>query len=263
MKTSEIMVENYENVYEHFRDYELDKKGIRRLFGLGHFLFKARVNYAKGAREELDLIHDKDYHHIYVFNHRGNWDPCVYFSILRQVAPYDEGAMCLLANSFVYEAVHLRPFGKLLKDFGFFPVFLKSYYANDKPHRDHPERLKLLPPAAEKLFESLVYVQTQRRQKVLVCPEGEYNKGAPDTILTLHKGTAEIARRTAAIDGPVAITTIGFAYGKKRRRFVNPFGTSAYVGRSIFVEAGMTTDEITKRISKQLLASVKKAVRLY
>ncbi|MCA9328061.1 hypothetical protein KDA14_06030, partial [Candidatus Saccharibacteria bacterium] len=77
MKTSEIMVENYENVYEHFRDYPLNKKGIQRLFAFADFLFKARVNYAKGARKDLDLIRDNDYHHIYIFNHRGNWDPCV------------------------------------------------------------------------------------------------------------------------------------------------------------------------------------------
>jgi 1-acyl-sn-glycerol-3-phosphate acyltransferase len=263
MKASEITVENYENVYEHFGNLDLNQKAVQRWYALMNWALRPRVQYAAGARADLDQIHDQDYHHIYAFNHRGDWDACEYFSILHQVAPYDVGSVHSLANSFVFEASHLRPFGKMLKDLGLVPVFLKSYYSQDRPHRNHPERLEFLPQATEGLFDLCTSIQTDRRKKLLICPEGMYNKGRTDTILPIQRGIAEIAHRVAAIDGPVAITIIGFAYGKKPRRFVKPFGINAYVGRSIFVDSDMSKDEITKQISDGLLSSVKRAVELY
>lgn len=263
MKGSEITVENHKNVYEYFRDLELNEKAVRRWYAFMNLILKPRVHYAKNARKDLDLIRNQGYHHIYAFNHRGDWDAWEYFSILHQVAPYDVGHVHSLANSFVYEASHMRPFGKLLKTFGFVPVFLKSYYSQDKPHRDYPERLKLLPHATEGLFDLCTYIQTERHKKVLICPEGMYNKGQTDTILPLQRGIAEIAQRVASTDSPVAITMIGFAYGKKPRRYVNPRSTSAYVERSLFIETGMSTDEILEQISSKLLTSVKQAVKLY
>ena len=263
MKTPNVTVENYAKVYEYFREIELPTTRLRRWYGAMNFLLKPRVRYADDARHDLDRIRDKKYHHIYTFNHRGDWDAYEYFSILHDVAPYDVGNIHALANSFLFEASHLRPLGKLMKDFGLMPVFLRSYYSQDKPHKDHPERLNFIPQATAGLLDLCTYMLLDRHKKLLICPEGEYNKGPVDTILPIQKGTAEIARRVAEIDGPVAITPIGLVYGKKQRRFVQPFRVSAFVERSLFVESGMSNKDITQKLNNLLLSSVKNAAERY
>ncbi len=263
MKLSEITVENYKEVYKHFGDLQLNQKSIKRWFAFANAFLKPRVQYARGARKDLDLIRDKDYHHLYAFNHRNDWDGYVMYSILHQIAPYDVGNIRALANSISFEARRFRPFARISKSIGFIPAFLKTYYTNGRRHKNHPERLALLPIATEAVFDCFIYVQTEHRQKVLVCPEGMYNKGAPDTLLTIRRGAGEIAQRVAQLDGPAAITPIAFAYGKKNRSVINPRNTSVFVERSIFVTPDMTVDEITEQIRKRLQASVEKAVELY
>lgn len=266
MKASEITVENYENVYSHFRDFSINRGIIRHWYRFVNIFLHPRVHYAKNARKDLDLIRDQDYHHVYALNHRGHWDAHVYQPVIHQIAPDEVGNLRVMANSFIFEASYLRPFNKIVKSLGFIPVFLKPYYANYKPHKDYPERLKMLPVAAQTLLDCFVYVMTEHRQKILCCPEGEYNDGAPDTLLPLRRGMSEIVYRVAKIDGPVAITPLALAYsGKdwKKNKRMDPRNVSVVIGRSIFVDAGMDQSEITKRVNDELLASVRKAAKLY
>jgi hypothetical protein len=231
------------------------------MFAITNALLRPRVYYAKGAREDLDLIRDKDYHHVYAFNHLSDWDLGVLRSIIYQIAPYDVGNTRELMNSYVFEELIARPF--LWHVTGAIPVFITPYYKYSKKHKKFPERLATIPKATEKLFDCTTYIQTQRRQKIVICPEGGYNHGPPDTLLPIRRGVGEIAHRVAQIDGPVAITTIGFAYSKKAQRLHNPWGTSAYVERTIFVKAGMTPEQIIELTRIHLLSSVQNAVALY
>lgn len=259
MKMPEVTIENYKQVYEHFRDFQQSPTFIRRWYKFTSFVFKPRIQFAKGARKDLDLIHDNDYHHIYAFNHRDDWDGYVFFSILNKIVPYDVGKIRAMATSACFET----PLPQAFRATGYIPVFLKSYYAKARKHRNHPEHLALIPDTTSAMFDCFTYIMTKHRQKIFICPEGMYNTGAPDTLAPIRNGTAEIARRVAQIDGPVAITTIGLAYGKKRRRFVYPRNTSVYINRSIIVTPDMTVDDITEQIRKRLQSSVEHAVKLY
>jgi 1-acyl-sn-glycerol-3-phosphate acyltransferase len=209
---------------------------------------------------EMDSIRDRDCHHIYILNHRNDWDGYIFLSVFRQIAQYDIGNIRGMVTVLCFENIFMS---RIYRGAGLIPVFLKAHLVKSKRHRNHPERLELVPAANESMFNCLTYIQTEHRQKIFIYPEGMFNTGAPDTLLPVRKGAAEIARRVAELDGPVAITTIGVAYGKKKRRIVNPRNTSVFVGRPIFVEPGMTTDEITELIRIRLLSSVKKAVALY
>ncbi len=259
MKIPEIKIENHQKIYEHLRDYKQNPKFMRRWYAFHGNLLNPRVRYAKGARKDLDLIRDKDYHHIYVTNHRGDSDGYILSAILHKVAPTDAGRVRLLTHSMGFESV----FARLCRNLGTIPVFLKIYYTTSKRHKNHPERLAFVPEAAESMIDCLVAVMTEHRQKIFILPEGAFNLGAPDTLLPIRKGTAVVAHRVARIDGPVAITPIGIAYGKKKRRFDIPFNASLYVERPIFVESGMTVDEITEQVDATLLSSVKEAVKRY
>lgn len=259
MNMRDVTIENYEKVYDYFRDFKQSPKFARRWYAFTGIVFKPRIHYAKGARKDLDLIRDNDHHHIYVFNHQDDWDGYVFFSALGKIAPYDVGKIRGMATSQCFES----PFPQAFRNTGYIPVFLKAYYAKARRHKSHPERLALIPAASQAMFKCFADIMTMHRQKFFVCPEGMYNTGAPDTILPIRSGTAEIALRVAKADGPVAITAIGVAYGKKRHRVVYPRRASVSVGRPIFVDGNMTTDEITKQIGKHLLSSVKKAVDLY
>jgi 1-acyl-sn-glycerol-3-phosphate acyltransferase len=257
---SDFTIENYEKVYEHFRDYRQNQKFVHGWYSLNNFMLRPRVHYAKGARKDLDLIRDKEYHHIYVFNHQDDWDGYVCVGLLDQVAPYDVGQLRPMVASQNYQGPLLF---KAFRGIGGIPVFLRSHYAEAKKHRNHPERLDLVSAATAEALDCLADVMIQHRQKVLIFPEGRFNNGAPDTILPIFKGASIIAHRVAQVDSPVAITSVGLAYGKKRRRFTRPGNASGYVNRSIFVTPDMTIDEITELISKQLLNSVQHAVKLY
>ncbi len=259
MKMPELTIENYEKVYEYFRDFKPSQKIARRWFTFTSIVFKSRVQYAEEARKDLDLVREKDYHHIYAFNHQDDWDGYVFFSVIHQIMPQDEGRIRAMATSLCFES----PLPQIFRGVGFIPVYLRAYYAKSRKHRNHPERLALVPAATKALLDCCTYIMTDHRQKIIICPEGTYNKGAPDTLLPIRNGAAEIAHRVAKLDGSVAITAIAVAYGKKRHRVVYPRNASAYVNRPIFVEPGMTVDEITELIRKRLQSSVEHAVKLY
>lgn len=267
MKLSDVTVENYKNVYKYFGDYPLNRRMIQRWYAFCNLVFRPRVYVSKQARKDLDLIRDNDYHHIYVFNHRHVYDGYIIYAILHQAARYDIGKIRAMAHSICFEGQQFQPVGRFSRAIGFIPVFLKFYYANDPKHKLHPERLNLIPAANEAMYDCFTYIQTKHRQKVFMCPEGMYNTGAPDSLITVHKGAAEIASRVARIDGPVAITPIGFSYSEKGRtkdrKLFNPLRTSAVVGKSLFIDANMSTEEITEMIRRQLLSTVKKAVDRY
>jgi 1-acyl-sn-glycerol-3-phosphate acyltransferase len=258
---SKIMIENHVDVYEHFREFKpKHKKFIQRWAALTNLIYKARITYAKGARKDLEVIRDKDYPHIYVLNHRGNWDGYIFLSVFYQIARYDLGNIRGLVTVLCFENIFMS---RIYRGAGLIPVFLKTHLVKARHHRSHPERLQLVSAANESMFNCLTYIQTKHRQKIFIYPEGTFNKGAPDTLLPVRKGAAEIARRVARADEPVAITTIGVAYSKKNQRIINPRRASVFVGRPIFVEPSMTTEEITDLIRVRLLSSVKKAVTLY
>jgi 1-acyl-sn-glycerol-3-phosphate acyltransferase len=265
MSVFRIKAENYEEVYDHFRDVKLNKMILVWWCASMNAIFKPRVNYAEGAREDLDLIKEKDYHHIYAFNHRRNSDGYIVVSICHQIAPQDIGNTRTLATSRIFEEKQYIPIMNIIIGSGCIPVFLKPYYKGSWRHRRHPERLGVLPHATEGLFDFLTHIQTKHRQKIIIFPEGKYNKGsAPDTLLTVRRGVGEIAHRVAQIDGPVAVTTIGITYeGKKNRMIKNPRNTSVYIERSIFVEPEMAPDQITELVRSSLLSSVQNAVALY
>ena len=259
MKMPEFTIENHKKIYEYLRQYPQNKKLIRYVYSFVSFVLNPRIHYAKGACKDLDKIRDKDCHHIYVVNHRGDNDGFMYWAIVHKIMPSDEGRVRLLTHSMGYES----PLARLCRNLGTIPVFLKIYYKNANKHKNHPERLALIPDAAQSMFDCLVCVMTEHRQKLFIFPEGEFNTGARDTILPVRKGTAVVAQRVAQYQQPVAITPIGLAYGKMKHRFDKPFRASIYVNRPIFVAADMTVEEITKQVYDQLENSVKEAVRLY
>ena len=259
MQMPKVTIENYKQVYDYFCDFQQSTKFIKRWYAFTQFAFRPRLHYATGSHKDLDLIRDKDYRHIYAFNHQDNWDGYVFFSVIGTIAPHDVGRIRAMATSACFET----PFPKAFRNTGYIPVFLKSHHAQSRKHSKHPERLALVPTATKAAFECFTSVMLNHHQNIFICPEGTYNKGAPNTLLPLRSGTAEIAHRVAQINGPVAITAIGLAYGKKRQRFVNPRGASVYVNRSIFIRPEMTVDEITELLQKRLQSSVERAVELY
>jgi 1-acyl-sn-glycerol-3-phosphate acyltransferase len=259
MKMPKITIDNHEEIYQYLGDYKQNQKFMRRVYAFYSALFRPRLIYAKGARMDLDLIRDKEYHHIYVANHRVDRDAYMSFEIMHKIMPTDAGKVRLLAHSIGFESI----FARLCRNLGVIPAFLKIYYTNSTKHKDHPERLALVPEATQSMLDCLVYVMTQHRQKLFIFPEGIFNPGAPDTLLPIRKGTGIIAHRVAQTGDPVAITPIGIAYNKTKQQFASPFRASLYVERPIFIEPDMTVDEITELIRKRLLTSVQKAVELH
>ncbi len=257
MQEPRIALDNYKEVYDYFRDVQLPTGKLKKGYSFLNAIFEPRVSYADDASQDLVQINENEYPHIYAFNHRSNWDSVVIPSILHQIAPQDVGNLRGMTNS---KALSLLRF--IAEPMGSIPVFIKGHY------RDQPELLNMLPDAQNEMFDTFACTETELRQKIYGCPEGEYNKHGPaDSLTTVRRGMAEIACRIAQTKSPVAITPTAFAYGTRNWKYARclkyPFNTSAYVERSILVEPDMSSAQVTELLRTRLLCAVQNAVALY
>lgn len=213
MKKPEVTLENYETVYEYYRQYQQPRIGAY----IGHsamaLMFRPNVRYAPGAEDAIqDLLHEEDGRVILAFNHLSDRDQYVVGAMARR-----EPVMRQMAgNTFIQskEVLFHHP-NKLLRPLlrqgvdimGAIPAFRKKDIDESQDSLRKRATSAMLRTSVEKL---------RNGQHMAVFPEGTRNKEHPDTVQDIKPGIFVVAGQVAATH-QVGIIPVGFTYGDDMR----------------------------------------------
>lgn len=253
-----ITVDNYQQVYEYFEDYDNDGKVLGFAYGAINKLLHPRISENPQARPDAEHIAATNTPHIYIFNHLSKWDYFLFASYLHQKAPSDIGNIRTMGADFNFRGPKITAgevqVGPLVDYIGGIPVFRSQDY----PERD-------LRPVQEELF-NCVARSLVKGHKVAAAPEGKiYVTDNPIQLLKFRSGVAEVAMRAAHIlDSEVAITPMGFCYKRDVRQAKNK-GKNAriYVEQSVYATPDMTVPQITDMAREKLQQAAAIAYGLY
>ena len=209
MKKPEVTLENFEQVYDYYLDYQQPRWGAR----LGHWamskMFQPSVEYIAGAEDLIDeSINSKDVRTVIIMNHLTDQDQYVISSMITD----EEVFKPMIGNTFIQakEPLFHHP-NRLLRPLlrrgvdvmGAVPAFRKKDIgddANSQLRRDATARL--IDVSVEKL---------RRSGYMAMFPEGTRNKNDPKKVQEFKSGLSSVVGGVA-MTHRVNIIPIGFTY---------------------------------------------------
>jgi len=213
MKKPEVILENYEQVYDYYEHYNQPKFGAK----LGHMamasVFKPSVEYADNALEFIeDLINDPQIHCVVAVNHLSDNDQYVVSAMAHREPVFKP----LIGNTFIQSKEPLfhhpnkiiRPLLRRGVDvMGAIPAFRKKDVDESKAELRRLSTSKLIEISANKLRSG---------KSMAIFPEGTRNNIDPEVVQPLRHGIVSVVSDVALTD-EVCVIPVGFTYNNKRR----------------------------------------------
>ncbi len=263
MERPEITVENYQEVYDYYRQCEQPARILKLAYAAFNGILHPRVDLAEGTQDDLDRIKDETIPHFCIFNHLSKFDYFIFASTLYQIAPDDIGTIRTMGADFNFRWPQRRQLkekrtfqlgaGRITDYTGGIPVFRSLEYPDVDLH-----------PVQEELF-NCIRDSLAAGQKAAAAPEGKINYDNPTTLMKFRSGVAEVVHRTTKLlDREAGITPIGFCYKRdptvRRNKGKN---ASVHIGRTLFVPPGMEVPEITEQARDNLQHAATTAYERY
>ncbi|MFF2555101.1 lysophospholipid acyltransferase family protein [Nocardia sp. NPDC058058] len=201
MEPPEVTLENFDAVYDYYRDHRQNLLKAKAAYWLLGRRFRPRVNYAPGARKALrDFVSDGRPLLISI-NHLSENDPytvsaAAWRSPLRPVI----GHTRVLAKHEVFANPKLR---NTLDMMGGLPVF------RSKDHGTDP-----VDAASERLIDTCAVVMA-RGDSIALFPEGTCNTVDHTRVLELGGGIGHIVRRARELGADPVLVSLGLSYGPR------------------------------------------------
>lgn len=214
MKKPEVTLENYEQVYDYYQQYDQPMFGAK----LGHYamglIFKPNTEFAPGAEDAVEAaLQDDKTRTVVAFNHLSDNDQYV----VSAMAIKEPAFKPMVGNTFIQskEPLFHHP-NKILRPFlrrgvdimGAIPAFRK------KDVDDSSADLRRL--ATARMLETSV--QKIRDGKFMaIFPEGTRNKENPEQVQPLRPGISAVIGQTATTH-EVNIIPVGFTYEHNKHK---------------------------------------------
>lgn len=214
MKKPEVIIENFEQVYDFYSNYQQPAFGAR----LGHrvmsWMFRPEVDYAPGANDaSLELLNNPEKRTIIAINHLSDNDQYVVASMAHREPAFKQ----MIGNTFIQakEPLFHHP-NKMLRPLlrhgvdimGAIPAFRKKDITEEQEDLRHKATNRLIDVSIQKLQQGL---------HMAIFPEGTRNKDNPEKVQELKPGIAIVAGRVATFH-EVGIIPVGFAYDEDKKR---------------------------------------------
>lgn len=209
MKKPEVALENFEQVYDYYLDYQQPQWGAR----FGHWamskMFHPTVEYIGNAEDLIDeSINAQDERTVIIMNHLTDQDQYVISSMITD----EEVFRPMIGKTFIQAKEPLfhhpnRPLRPLLRRgvdiMGAVPAFRKKDVNDDiNPGLRRDATARLIDMSIEKL---------RRGGHMAMFPEGTRNKDCPETVQEFKSGLSSIIGGVA-MTHQVNIVPIGFTY---------------------------------------------------
>lgn len=250
MKKPEVTLENYEQVYNYYADYQQPLAGAR----LGHrvmsLMFRPQVSYSPNAKDAIvDLINDSSKRTIIAVNHLTDNDQYVVASMAHREKAFRQ----MIGNTFIQgkEPLFHHP-NRLIRPLlrggvdimGAIPAFRKKDVGSEQEQLRHDATAKMLDVSTYKML---------RGKLMAVFPEGTRNKENPEKVQELKPGIAVVAGRVA-VHHEVGIIPIGFAYNEEDKRH-----PQMWVGEPMY-EEDYSTEQFLPKLQQNLQDAVNLAL---
>lgn len=214
MKKPEVTLENYEQVYDYYLDYDQPKLGAKLGHGAMALFFKPHVEYAPDAEQLVGhYLESPDIRGVVAFNHLSDKDQYV----LSAMAHREPVFKSLIGNTFVQSKEPLfhhpnkfiRPFLRRGVDImGAVPAFRKKDVDKSKTELRRMATARLLDISVRKLRSG---------KNMAVFPEGTRNDIDPEVVQPLRTGIATVVG-SVSLTNEVGIIPVGFTYEHDKRR---------------------------------------------
>lgn len=208
MKKPPVTLENYETVYEYYRNYQPPRLAAKLGYRAMHMAFPANVHYARDAEAQIGGLLDEGVRLILSANHQSDNDQYVIAGlahsqpVLRQL----RGETFIPSKAPLFRSPALRRGVDIM---GAIPAFRD---ADVRGSDEVSEETRLLQKAAkEGLLSTATYLMLERHKHMGIFPEGTRNTGDSTTLLKLRDGIAQIACRVSEA-AAVAVVPVGVSY---------------------------------------------------
>lgn len=244
MKRPEVKLDNYEAVYDFYREHQQNKAAAKLAYLALNKIFTPRVSFANGAEEQLRDIVESDTSLIIATNHLTYKDQYTVAAAASQTPLREDiGRTRVLAKDELFHGAK-RPFIDMM---GAAPVF------RSKNHD---------PVLTRKAGEYMTDAMARRLlagDNIAIFPEGTCNLEDPSTLLPLHMGLGHMAVRAQELGANIAVLPIAFSYGDKLRgaKDTDVRNANVYVNSPI-IEIPTTALNITESVHTGLQEAVDK-----
>lgn len=246
LQASEINLENYQEVYEYFVDFDPSKILVGATARGLRMAYNPEVTLAKDKREEIDEHVEQGRPLIFASNHLRIDDQFVIGAAIQAIPilrKARERGVFVPAKLDYFNGGRLttitKPFTEKL---GGVPVFRAKDATNKALFRHATEAF--LEMSAQKISHG---------QSMIIFPEGTRNRGDAHKILALKQGVAKIALRSYCLGVSPLIVPTAVSY---EHALFGLRGPAVLFGEPITIDGDETPAQITGQLHRNLQFSV-------
>lgn len=248
LKPQDYTIENYQAIYEHYRDFTPDPKKIRFAANVLRLIYNPNVSISDETLTTITNHVDNGDPIIYALNHLKVRDQFVVGAAIWSVNVLRKNLLqgvTIPAKLSYYDGSSKLPIPiSLSEQLGMLPTIR----ATDLNGEDS----ELFKNATDGLINTCAHQQT-RRINTQIASEGARNKVDPYRIQRLKTGTARIALKALELGAkPVILPSIVW-YGNEKAGFYKP---DVHFGTPIMPNKTETAEEITNKLQRNMQDSL-------
>ncbi|MGX1808666.1 lysophospholipid acyltransferase family protein [Nocardia sp. NPDC055321] len=253
MEPPEIALDNYDAVYDYYRDHRQNLVKAKAAYWLLGHRFRPRVGFAEGARKELRDFISGGRPVVISINHLSEKDPytvsaAAWRSPLRPVI----GHTRVLAKHEVFADPKMRG---MLDTMGGMPVF------RSRDHENSPVNA-----ASARLIDTCAEILA-RGDSIALFPEGTCNYVDHTRVQELGGGIGHVVSRARELGANPVLVNIGLSYGPRADPAVKlstaDVRSASFYFRRPVGELPAEPAEITNLVREELQAALDAAVAAY
>ncbi len=248
LKTSDYKLENYQKIYDYYRNYKPDANKIRFAANLLRFIYNPQVEISEEALSQATEHVNQNKPIIYAHNHVRIRDQFVVGTAIWAIEELKnnllKGVVIPAKSSYFTGKSKLLIPTKILEGVGMLPVFRSTDL--------YGESSDLFKDSTEAYIDTCAF-QLNNGINILVTPEGTRNIKDPSKILNIKQGIAKTAIRACNLGVEPLILPAAVNYSDEKFGFYKP---DVYFGKPIFVNSKDSVLNITQELQTNLQESV-------
>lgn len=213
-----VRIENYEAVYDWYRQYRQPEQTAKLAYGALHNYYRPDVHISEEVRDIQSDLRRRNTPQILVPNHiTNNRDQYLASATLHELAPHTVGHTRVLAKDELFHWPKLP----VIRMMGGIPTFRSKDHIKGTEDEMDPESLEQLLAQQRELVNNANEYMIHSTSRIVangeglgVFIEGTHNKVNPTVLQKIRPGFAHIAMRSVLYGTDPVITPIGMSYGQ-------------------------------------------------
>ncbi len=248
MKKPPVKLQNYEQVYDFYRDFVPSDRATRIGFKAMSLIAKPQVSYDSGAEETIEQLISSNSKVIVTPNHINDKDQYVVSALARREASLKPlvGKTFIPAKESLFQNKILRAGVEVM---GAIPVFRALDIKTDDPGQVELQRR-----AADRFIDTALYRIVEYDDNMAIFPEGTRNKVNSVEVQPLKSGIGIIVGKLLT-EATVGIIPVGLQYSDSES-WRKPF---IHVGNPMIVEGYSSQDQVIEELRPKMQNAVYEA----